>query len=176
MDLIKIFAWVFLWLSLATAAFAGISAAPWVPSRKNQHQLLLSTIKITNGSIVYDLGCGTGTLLFASARIQPNATYIGYEISIFPYLIGKIRSLFSSNISIRFGNLFSHSLKDADFVFVFLLAKAYPRLIKKFTRELKDNCTIAVEAWPIADIEPKKTIHKKNVLPLFLYFGSQFKS
>ena len=170
----KIIIFIFLWIILATAAYAGISAAPWVPSRKNQRDLLLKNIIIPAGSNVYDLGCGSGTLLFAAAKKQPHAHYIGFEISLLPYLLAKLRSLFYKNVSIKFTNLFSQPLGKADFIFVFLLSKCYPKLIQKFGQELKSTCVIALEAWPLAGVTAQATITQKNVLPLYLYRGEQF--
>jgi precorrin-6B methylase 2 len=164
---------------LATAAFAGISAAPWLPTKPKQRRHLIDNLELKQNATCYDLGCGDGTLLFALARKFPTAKAIGYEISLLPFLIGTIRKFIGGkkykNVSLRFGNLFLKNLSEADLVLVFLLDKSYPKLKKKFSEELKDNAKIVVEAWPMPGIEPKKRLKEENLLPVFIYTGSQFR-
>ncbi|PIX62654.1 hypothetical protein CO057_01515 [Candidatus Uhrbacteria bacterium CG_4_9_14_0_2_um_filter_41_50] len=163
------------WVIVATAAWAGWSAAPWVPSRSKYRKLFLGKINIQPGQIIYDLGCGTGTVLFEIAKHEPNAKIIGYEISILPYLIAKIKAKSYKNVSVRYGNLFKQDLNDADVIFVFLLTKAYERLSKQFAGKIKDDCLVAFEAWPIPGNEPYQIIREEDILPIFVYKGSQFR-
>lgn len=166
---------ILLWIVIATAAWAGWSAAPWVPSKNKHRKLFLDRMEIKPGDVVYDLGCGTGTVLFDIAQRQPEAKVVGVEISLLPYLIAKIKATRFENVTVRYGNLFKTDLSDADIVFVYLLKKAYPKLIKKFAPELKDDAIVAIEAWPIDGIKSFKTLEEKNVLPIFLYRGSAFR-
>lgn len=163
---------------ILSAAIAGISAAPWIPTKPKQRRDLLNLLDLDNNDICYDLGCGDGSVLFEIARKHPKIKCIGYEISILPLLIGKIRKTLSAkkykNVSIRFGNLFKKDFSDADVIFVFLLQKAYPKLIKTFQQGLKPNARIAVEAWPIPNVKYTKKIKKENLLPIYIYKGSDF--
>ncbi len=163
------------WIIATTGAIAGISAAPWVPTKKRDTQLLVDKLKIQPGHIVYDLGCGTGTILIALARKHPKATFIGCEISALPYAIAKIRSLWHKNLHIKYRNLFKYPIRDADFVVAFLLIKAYERLAIKFQAELKPSATIAIEAWAIDGVRPREVIKRDKTLPFYIYQGSDFK-
>ena len=162
-----------------SAAWAGVSAAPWLPTRKNERASMRERIQIKPNHIVYDLGCGTGTLLFDLAKQFPEARYIGYDISLLPLLIGNVRKLlfFRSykNVSLRFGNLFTQSYAEADIIFAFLLDKAYEKLKKTLAKSVKDDCLIIIEAWPIKSLLPRDVVESKKALPLFIYEGTQFR-
>lgn len=164
---------------LLSAATAGLSAAPWVPTKPKQRRHLIQALDLKDGETCYDLGCGDGTVLFALARKNPNICAIGYDISLLPLAIGKLRKLLGGkkyrNVSIRFGNLFTRDISDANHVFVFLLNKSYPRLRKKFAAELADDANVIVEAWPIKDVEHASEIREDGLLPVFIYRGSSFR-
>jgi len=164
----------------SSAAYAGFSAAPWLPTRKKEISTLLNSIQIKNNEIVYDLGCGTGSILFALANKYPNAQLIGYEISILPFLIALSRKVVGgkkyTNVSIRFKNLFKQNLRDADVIIIFLLNSAYKKLINKLQSEVKIDCTIIVEAWPLPNLKATKIEKTENALSLYFYQGSEFKN
>jgi tRNA A58 N-methylase Trm61 len=137
-------------------------------------------IDLAPGSMVYDLGAGDGSMLFALAERQPNATYIGYEIALPPWIIGLVRKALGrgkrKNVSLRYGDLFGKDLSGADILFVFLLQKAYPRLAKKFAKELKDEAVVVLEAWPFPGVEHERVIRERNEdLPMFVYKGAAFR-
>ncbi|MDA0208324.1 MAG: hypothetical protein O3B64_02890 [bacterium] len=162
---------------LFTAAFAGISAAPWLPTKRGDREHMLSKLQINQGMKIIDLGSGDGSVLFALARQHKNATFIGYEISLLPLLVSVLRKYFGGykNVSFKCQNLFRANLDGVDIVFVFLLDKSYPKLAKKFTAELSDSSRVIVEAWPIEAIEPKKVFKEKKRLPIFVYEGKAFR-
>jgi len=123
---------------------------------------------------IYDLGSGTGTLLFAAHKKEPGVQAVGFEISLFPYIIAKLHELFARTkgaVTTKFRNLFKQDLSDADLIFVFLLNKCYPRLQAKFAKELKPECIVVVEAWPLHGIQAYKVIREKGLLPVYLYKG-----
>lgn len=74
---------------LVTAAYGGYRAAIWVPMASGDAELAAKFADITAGDIVYDLGCGDGR--FVEAAAAQGARAIGYEVSIVPYILAKIR-------------------------------------------------------------------------------------
>lgn len=163
-------------LTLGSAAIAGISAAPWVPTRKRERALLLDEIGLKPGMKVVDLGCGDGAFLFGAAQHFPNVTFIGYDISFLPLVIAWTRKVLGfkkyRNVHIRFGNLFSQNISQYDVVFCFLLSKCYPRLKQKLIQEMRTDAVAVFEAWSLPDIEPSRTVKREGVLPIFFYQGS----
>ena len=77
---------------LISAALAGLSAAPWVPLKKKDIARIMELAQIKTGDKIYDLGCGDGRLVFASAKAGANAT--GIEMFILVYLYAKLKSFF----------------------------------------------------------------------------------
>lgn len=165
---------------LFSAAAAGMSAAPWLPTRKRERHQLSKNLKLKDSDLVVDLGCGDGTMLFEIARHHKNVTCIGYDISFLPLAIGLLRKLFGGakykNVKLRFGNLFNQNIGDATHVFIYLLAKSYPRLKEKFAAELKDDAMVIVEAWPMPEIEPTHVIKEEGALTIYIYSGKAFRA
>lgn len=164
---------------LISAAIAGVSAAPWLPTKSRDRTLLLENLDLKPGQKVVDLGCGDGSLLFGIARKFPGVDCVGYDISFLPLLMAWARKDFNGKIykrvKIRFGNLFAQNVKEYDMVFVFLLAKSYPKLIEMFREQLKDDALVVVEAWPLPGIEPDKHLKKDGYLSLYFYSAKKFR-
>ncbi len=167
-----------------SAAYAGYSAAPWVPTKSAQRQLVLDNLKLSpsyggvgGGFTIVDLGCGDGSWLFTFARQYQTAEAIGYDISLFPLIIGQLRKLLSfkkfSHVSLRFGNLWHADISQADVVLIFLMRRIYPRLIAKLA-SLPPHATVVLEAWPLPNITPIQVISGPNLLPVYIYRGDQF--
>lgn len=167
--------WIIFLIIVLSAAMAGISAAPWVPTLSAQRKHLLDNLSITPGQTVVDLGCGDGAMLFEVARRYPNTVCTGYEISILPLLLAWTRKLLYfkayRNVHIRFGNLFKQDLKQADIIFIFLLTKCYPKLITSLRGNVSPNARIVIEAWPLPEIELERILKADGLLPMYVYSG-----
>ncbi|MBI2426536.1 MAG: 50S ribosomal protein L11 methyltransferase [Candidatus Kerfeldbacteria bacterium] len=155
---------------LVTTAYAGISAAPWIPTRRSDIRRLLASANIQKGETVVDLGCGDGRLVIA-ADTMFGAHGIGYEISLIQYLHAQWNRwrAHAKNTEIRYKSLFAADLARADVVLVFLMARVYDRLRPKLERELKPGARVIVEAWPIPGWEPAKTEKPEGRLTVYTY-------
>ncbi len=163
--------WVIVVLVLGTAGVAGLSAAPWLPTRKGEIALLKTALEDADGLTIYDLGSGDGRILFALSKQLPEAKLIGIELSLAPFLWSIARKYIGQykNVSLRYGNLFKKDISNADIVITFLLDKAYARLQKKFQKELKPDARILVEAWPLPHQTPEYIFEKQGILKIFEY-------
>src|SRR6185503_17400496 len=72
-----------------TAGWAGLRAAPYLPTRQKDVDRMLALADIKPGDVVYDLGAGDGRFLISAAKKGAQAT--GFEISILPFLVAKLR-------------------------------------------------------------------------------------
>lgn len=162
-----------LFVVLISFTWGALSCAPWVPTMKAESSLLVDNLKISPSATIYDLGCGTGSILFAFADKYPEAKCIGYDVSLFPLFFGLLRKLRSpkkyKNISLRFGDLFKQHFADADLVVIFLMEKSYKKLFAKLTSEAKPGTIVALEAWPAPDREPVQKFEGEKLLPWYVY-------
>ena len=131
----------------ASAAYATLSAAPWVPSRKSTRDLLVS-LPLPAGSIFLELGCGDGRILFDLAAKYPQCTFIGYEISLPLFLLARIRSISIPNIRIRLRSIYKLSDQPTH-IYAFLMPDAYKKL-KPILLNLDRGTIIYTNIWPLS--------------------------
>ncbi|HAE36950.1 TPA: hypothetical protein DCX66_01550 [Candidatus Nomurabacteria bacterium] len=101
-------------------------------------------LNLNEDSVVYDLGCGDGRVLFYLYKNNPKAKYIGIENSQFPLLVFNVRNWFfkrknKSNISIIGKDFFDVNLSDATHIFTYLYPNVMDDLIPKLDKELKSG-------------------------------------
>lgn len=142
-----------------TYALAGLSAAPWVPTRQKDVERFINIANIKPDDKVYDLGCGDGRLILAAAEI--GAKSVGFEISLFPYLVAKVTKLARrlDNCQIIYKSFWSANLSDADIIYVFLMPHVNRRIINKLEKELKPGTKIISYTFPIEGWKPEKIDH-----------------
>lgn len=154
------------------------SRIPFVPCRKKVLNKIVDTLKLQDNSVLYDLGCGDGRILFSVAKKNKNISCIGVEIAPFPYLLAKIKKFFSGskNVTILYGNLFKTDISPATHIFLYLFPKILDELLPKFEKELKPGTRIVScdfqfskrEPNEIVEIESRKwQINKKLYIYIF---------
>ncbi len=80
-------------------------------------------------------------------------------------------------MSIRCRDFFGPDLSDADAVFIFLLAESYPRVMKKLSKELRDDAKVVVAAWPFPGIAAERAERAApDVLPVYFYRGAALRA
>ena len=156
-------------LSLTIGAW---SAAPWVPTRQCDWATINQLLDLQPGQIFYDIGCGHGHLLTYLAQKNPDSRLIGLEISPLLALVAAWKTRRQTNITIRWANLWRYRLNDADAVYVFLLPKIYPQLIKKFKSQLSPTTKIVIGDWPLAGCQPQQKLRPTGSVPYYLYRAS----
>lgn len=129
-------------------------AAPFVTTSRKTMLAMLALANIKAGDHVYDLGCGDGRLVFASAKKDTVA--IGYEMSVPAYLLAKSSSLFHRNSSIRFGDLWKQNYRDADVIFCYFLKDTMQDFEKKIWPTLKKGCRVVSHAFAMNNVKMEK--------------------
>lgn len=173
---------IFILLVAATFAWAGMRGAPWVPTWGSDVNRFLKLASIKRGERVYDLGCGDGRLVTAASKAGARA--VGFEISLFPYFIAKIRGFFlkyfwdkrgrsshsvPKNYKIKYKDFWGADLRDADVVYFFLMPKIYPKLKQKLEKELKKETRVIAYVWPIKGWAPIKVDKLDKKPTIYLY-------
>jgi|SRR3989344_4076964 len=158
-----------IYLVILSAAYAAWSAAPWVPTFKNDVDRILKLAVIQPGQKIYDLGCGDGRILFSAAK--QGAIAEGFEISLLPYCISLIRSRFQKigRIKVSLRDFWLQDLSDADIVYCFLMPKVCAKLKLKFEKELKNGAKVITHSWPINGWDPVEINTSEGRATLYLY-------
>ncbi len=169
---------VFAFLLLGTAAFAGFRGAPWLPTRTQEIAQAISSIERSSPATLVDLGCGTGSLLFAYAKKHPSTQLYGYEISLGPFLFAYFRKLlfFTSyrNVHLFWKNLYRADVSSADAIFIFMMQGPHTRIAQRVLCRAQHSAHIFFQAWPPENFVPHARIQEHHCLPLYQYFGKDF--
>lgn len=171
-SILLLFFTLFIVIILTTLAWAGFSAAPWVPVRQKDIKRIFELAQLKPGEQFYDLGCGDGRLIITAYK-DFLAKPTGIELSLLQYFFCcfRIRLLGLSNkISLIFGSFYQKDLSPADVIFAFLTPMAMRRLKPKFERELKAGCRVISYAFAVPGWQPQKIskLDKKSI-SIYLY-------
>lgn len=144
-----------LFILIASAAWAGFRAAPWVPTWGKDFHRVIELAHPTAGDVVYELGAGEGRLLLQFARTSA-AKIVGFEISLVPFAIAwlRVRRL-RPRVSVRFQDFFKTNFREADVIFCFLTPPAMRKLQPKFAAECKPGTRIISYAFSLPGWTPE---------------------
>ncbi len=126
----------------AVAYFVFLSfvfGAGYQPSPRAAALQMLRLADVSSSDTVYDLGAGTGALVFRAVRLH-GAKAVGVEVEPIRFLVLALRARFGrgrDRVSIRWGNLFGVDLAPATVVATFLWPGAMAKLRPKLEAELR---------------------------------------
>lgn len=149
---------------LATTIYAGIIAAPFVPTPRSVIKKALEASLLRSGEKFYDIGSGDGRALIIAAR-DFGAMATGLELSFPLYVYSVINIYFRGyfkKAQVLWKNFFKEDISDADVVFCWLTPRAFPKLKEKFEKELKCGARIATFSSPLLFWEPDKILSIEN--------------
>lgn len=114
---------------------------PFIPVPSTVMKDIDKHLMIKEGSVVYDLGCGDGRVLFYLAKLHKDSKFIGIENSLFPFMLAKFMNFINklrgvNNVTILRKNFFHHDLSDASHVFVYLYPQVMDDMLNKLENEL----------------------------------------
>ena len=154
----------------------GFYGVIWTPTRKKDYDRIAKLMDLKAGMTLYDLGSGTGNLLFHFSK-RYNIKCVGIEISPVLYLYSKFKSLIFKNVEIKYGDFLNNDLSGADAIYAFLHPKMYDKLKEKIVREVKkDSTVIVLSTWPFKNLKPSKLSQKNRDTTYFLYKKAGFRS
>ena len=96
----------------------GKPSAPFVPLPSDAVSGLVKHIHLDTQSVVYDLGCGDGRILYELYRVYRTGKYVGVDRGFVPYLLAqwKVRHISPQSIRIIRGDVFTTDVTDATIV------------------------------------------------------------
>ena len=156
-----VLAFVLVGISVAVAYFVFASfafGAGYEPTPRRAALRMLEYAEVGPTDTVYDLGAGTGALVFRAARTY-RARVVGIEVEPIRVLILRLRRRFGANadrITIRWGDLFRLDFRPATVVTAFLWPGAMERLRPKFEQELGSGARVVSHCHPIRGWTPER--------------------
>ena len=123
---------------------------------KDIHKIL----DIKEDSILYDLGCGDGRVLFYIAKRVPKAKYIGIENSPFPLILSHVsawwhRKITGVKIEIINQDFFTKDISNATHIFTYLYPNVMDDLLTKLETELKPGTVLLSASFKFTLKKPK---------------------
>lgn len=152
--------------SLAMGTLWGVI---WIPTKRRDYERIAKLINIKPGITLYDLGSGSGELLFYLSK-KYNIKCVGIEVAPLLFLYSRFKSIFYKNVKIKYGDFFRFNLSEADVIYVFLLPKMYDKLKDKIRNSAKENAVVILSAWPFEGIEPSRVNNEANEASYYLYY------
>jgi SAM-dependent methyltransferase len=150
---------------------AAVIGAPFVPSTLEAVKKGLKMAKLKPGETFYDLGSGTGRVLIMAAK-KFSANVVGFEYSRPLFFFSKF-NMFLNGIK---GKVFRKNffedetnLKKADVIFMFLTAKAFPKLRERLENEVRPGTRIVVYLSPLLFWQPDQEITLGDKTKVRLY-------
>ncbi|MDO8425646.1 MAG: hypothetical protein Q7T01_04005 [bacterium] len=156
---------VLLMVTLVTFAYAGLRAAPWVPTRTGDVERFVRMARLRPGERFYDIGCGDGRLVSAAAHAGADA--VGFECSLLPYALSWLRP--GARGRVRYRDFWHQPLHDADVIYCWLMPGVYPKLKAKFERECRPGTRIVLYVWPMEGWAPHEVDIAEGSPKLYAY-------
>ncbi len=134
--------------------------APFISSRPWVIKQILDEIELKPNSIIYSFGSGKSGFLYAIGKKYPDATLIGVEWLILPFISSKIQVfLRRAKIKVLFKrNLREVDIKKADLIYCYLDVDILKDLAKKFKFECRPGTKIVSNGFVVPGLEPTKVL------------------
>ncbi len=141
--------------------------APLVSTSQKIAKRMIELSDIQSGNIIYDLGCGTGAILFEVANLPPTPSLqkreglkcVGYDLVRPAIWWARIKNaLLKKNIQFHSQDFFTANLSDADVIFCYLLPPVMDRIYTEKWNELKAGCRIVSHGFPILPLQPTQVV------------------
>lgn len=159
---------LFLVLLLYFVFASFVYGAGYQPTPRRVVERMLELGAVGPADRVFDLGAGTGAIVFRAAR-QRGAHVVGVEVEPVRVAILRLRRRFGparDRIVIRWGNLFHLDFREATVVTAFLWPDAMAKLRPRLEAELPAGARVVSYYHPVPGWEPEAT---DPVLKVYAY-------
>jgi SAM-dependent methyltransferase len=139
--------------------------AGYQPTPRRSVETMLRFAEVGPQDTLYDLGAGTGAIVFRAARTY-RARVVGVEVEPLRYLILKLRRALgplADRITLRWGDLFDLEFRDATVVTAFLWPGAMARLRPKLELELPVGARVVSHCHKVPGWTPERYDERTDV-------------
>jgi hypothetical protein len=130
--------------------------AGYQPTPRAVVQRMLDEAKVGPDDTLFDLGAGTGAIVFRAAR-ERGARAVGVEVDPLRVLILRLRRWIGGpvdRVRIQWGNLYGTDFRSATVVAVFLWPEAMARLRPLLEQQLRPGSRVVSHWHPILEWTP----------------------
>ncbi|ERP31517.1 hypothetical protein [Chitinivibrio alkaliphilus] len=163
-----LFATLFGAFSLIITTIRGDS--PPLPTSCSVRREILQAIPSHSTRFV-DLGSGWGGMVHAVQRHRPSMEVWGYEHSLLPYGISRLRTLLYRGVHLRFGSFFQHSIEEGDCLFAYLTPSVMRRLEAWISPDRDISFTLICHTFGVYHKKHFKKIYAQDIFrsPVYIY-------
>lgn len=119
--------------SFIIAVFPAFSPIPYFPTNSKDLALIIKTLGLQKGDVLYDLGAGDGMVIMKAAHI-PKVQVVGIEIHPLLVFVMYLRRLFHSHrqaVHVVWGDIFKANLSTATVLYLYVGPFVMKRLMQK---------------------------------------------
>ena len=117
-----------------------------------------------------DLGSGCGGLISRLAKAHKNGLFYGIETAPIPFLISKLRNIFtSSSCKISWGDFWQHDFSQYDVVYAYLSPVPMETLWYKVRKEMRPGSLLISNTFQIPGVVPDEIIELNDFSNSTLY-------
>ena len=141
------------------------TGVPTIASARAAQAQVAAELHAAGAKKIYELGSGTGGLVFRLAKENPGGSVTGIEISPLPLLFAQVWLLFQpvrQRVNFIWANFIKVDLSKADAVAFYLMPGANRRLQPKLLRELRSGALVATIAFSMPGWQPTKVLMAPN--------------
>ncbi|MBU2566544.1 class I SAM-dependent methyltransferase, partial [Patescibacteria group bacterium] len=123
---------------------------------------IFKELNLTEDSVMYDLGCGDGRVLFYCEERSLKVKCIGIDKALAARVVFVFKKIFfhkKSNVVFCHKNMFKHDLSDATHIFVYLFPGLMNSLFDKLKKELKPGAIVISCDFEFKDKKPSRIVN-----------------
>jgi len=134
--------------------YAGVSGAPFVPSRQRIVEKMVNIASLNPNDKVIDLGSGDGRIVLAASKLCAQAD--GVEINPILVAMSKKRVVGNMNTKIRCLSMWKIDLSQYSVIFVYLIPHRMNKLAEKIKKEMRPGSRVVSNTFSFPDWPPVK--------------------
>lgn len=150
----------------------GIKLAPYNPTSSEAIEIAIGLLDITEGDIVFDLGCGDGRFLVQACEQHSSIKAFGVEYDNDLCIRANenvTASNLSSQVTIMHNNVLDVDISEATVLFIYLVPEGILKLKDVLLCALERGVRIVTYVFSIPGITPVSTVLYKKSVKIYLY-------
>ncbi len=142
---------------------------PFVPTPRKDIRLIVQSLKITPRHTFFDLGSGTGKVIFLVEELTQAKTK-GFELALWAYLWARLKKrLTGSRALFTHGDFFQEDWSEADFLYAYLFPHAMAQVEEKYKSNCKPGAVAIVRDFPFPKSQPSRILTTPANHKIFVY-------